>query len=87
MEGPRGFYGCQPARGIQVGAVVLATVEDARGEGRRPQPFLVTMRAGKGRVLYVGSGELWRLRQFREEYHERLWRRLLAHAAGVGAKK
>jgi hypothetical protein len=33
-------------------------------------------------VVYLGSGEMWRLRQFREAYHERFWTQLARHAAG-----
>jgi hypothetical protein len=36
---------------------------------------------GKGRVVYLGSGELWRLRQYDETFYERLWMNLVRHAA------
>ena len=44
-------------------------------------PYLVVMPHGKGRTVYLGSGELWRLRQFRESFHERLWAQLIHYAA------
>ena len=40
------------------------------------------MPRGKGRVLYLSSGELWRLRKYRDTAHERLWTQLLQHTAG-----
>jgi hypothetical protein len=70
-----GFYNEQPVKRAKAGATVLASL----GEGR---PYLVTMPLGKGRVVYLGSGEMWRLRLYRETAHERFWTGLLAYAAG-----
>jgi hypothetical protein len=81
----RGFFSAYPVRSVKPGATVVATLAGAgakRGGDKEP-PFLVTMARGKGRVVYLGSGETWRLRQYREAYHETFWRRLLAYAAGV----
>lgn len=82
----RGFFSAYPVRSVKPGATVVATLADAgakRAADKEP-PFLVTMARGKGRVVYLGSGETWRLRQYREAYHETFWRRLLAYAAGLG---
>jgi hypothetical protein len=72
-------------RSVKPGATVVATFANpkAKTAGDKERPFLVTMRRGKGRVVYLGSGETWRLRQCREAYHETFWRRLLAYAAGM----
>jgi hypothetical protein len=85
----RGFYSFYPVRGVKPGATVLATFGDpaARLRDGKGQPYLVTMAAGKGRVVYLGSGEMWRLRQFREAFHERFWTQLARHAAGGAGKK
>jgi hypothetical protein len=75
QEEQRGFYGCYPVKGVKLGAVVLATFADpaAKMADGKERPFLVVRPAGKGRVAYLGSGEVWRLREYREAYHERLW--------------
>src|SRR5438067_10303572 len=44
-------------------------------------PFLVSMQFGKGRVVFVGSSELWRLRGYREVYYERFWTKLGRYAS------
>jgi RNA polymerase sigma factor (sigma-70 family) len=72
-----GFYSCYPVKKARPGAVVLATLGKADG-----QPYLVVGPQGKGRVVYIGSGETWRLRQYRQAYHERFWSQLVRHAAG-----
>jgi hypothetical protein len=74
----RGFFTCNPAESIAPGARHLASL--ALGEDRT-EPFLVTMPYGAGRVVYVGSAELWRLRQLRTAYHDRLWLNLIRYAA------
>lgn len=81
----RGFYSYYPVRGVKDKGVVLAALADekARLKDGKDQPFLVTMPAGKGRVVYLSSGETWRVRQYRQAYHERFWQGLLAYA-GAG---
>jgi len=84
----RGFFNCYPVKGIKPDAVVLATFADPamKMKDGTERPFLVTRPTEKGRVVYIGSGELWRLRQYREAYHERLWLGLINHARGVAAE-
>jgi len=36
---------------------------------------------GAGRVFYLGSGEMWRLREFDEAYFERLYTKLVRHVS------
>ena len=81
----RGFYSYYPVRGVKDKAVVLAALTDAKARLKdgKDQPFLVTMPAGKGRVVYLSSGETWRVRQYRQAYHERFWQGLLTYA-GAG---
>jgi hypothetical protein len=73
----RGFFGCQPVKKVKAGAVVLANW--TQGDSR--EPYLVTMKAGKGRVLYLGSGEMWRLRSFHIDYHQQFWTKLVSDLA------
>ena len=49
--------------------------------GENEPPFLATMAHGVGRVVYLGCGELYRLRALSEAYHARLWLNLVRHAS------
>jgi RNA polymerase sigma factor (sigma-70 family) len=73
-----GFYAHYPVKRVKPAATVIATVED--------KPYLAVQSFGKGRALYVGSGETWRLRQFRQEFHEQFWLGLARYAASRDAK-
>jgi hypothetical protein len=81
----RGFYNYYPVKSVKSGATVLATYADpsAKLDDGSEQPFLVVGKQGMGRVLYLGSPELWRVRQLNEPMHERLCMQLLWYAAGV----
>jgi uncharacterized membrane protein len=81
----RGFYNYYPVKRAKDKAVVIATFSDPQAalpDGKE-MPYLVTSTSGKGRVVWVGSGETWRLRQYREAFHERFWTKL-ARFAGSG---
>jgi hypothetical protein len=86
----RGFYNYLLVQKAKDGAEVLATFGDPKSqktEDKKDQPFFVTMRAGKGKSFYIGSGEMWRLRTFNEEYHQRFWVKLARHvSSGSGGK-
>jgi hypothetical protein len=71
-----GFFSSYPVKKARPGAAVVATFGEAAGE-----PYLVVQSQGRGRVIYLGSGEMWRLRQYRESYHERFWEQLVRYAA------
>src|SRR5262249_28551412 len=83
----RGFYSFYPVKSIKPTATVVATFTDPKANivkedtTAEPQPYLVTMPFGKGKVLYLSSGEMWRLRLFKENFHERLWTKLGRFAA------
>jgi len=73
-----GMFWCYPRVALKPAAVTLATFNDPR-EQQFPGgiPLIVTQFFGAGRVLYLGSGELWRLRSFGEELYDRLWIRTI----------
>jgi hypothetical protein len=72
-----GVYWCFPTDGPKAGATVYAKFTDPRS-GARGQPILLASQYfGAGRVLYLGSGELWRLRSLEEDYYDRLWIKML----------
>jgi hypothetical protein len=82
----RGIYNYYPLDGVKPSATVVATFSDPRArlrEGNKEQPYLVTMPYGSGKVVYLGSGEMWRLRQYKEVFFERFWTKL-ARYAGSG---
>jgi hypothetical protein len=83
LEAKRGFYSFYPVTSVKPGANVIASFADpqARMADGKEQPFLVSMNYGKGKSVFVGSGELWRLRRFKEIYHERFWIKLARYAA------
>jgi hypothetical protein len=81
----RGFYGYYPVKAVKSNATVIATFADPRArtaEGKE-HPYLVMMPYGSGKVVYLGSGEVWRFRQYREVYFERFWTKL-ARYVGSG---
>ena len=85
----RGFFDFYPVREVKTNATVIATFTDprARLKDGKEQPYYVAMPYGGGQhnVVWVGSGEIWRLRQFKEAYHERFLVKLMRYA-GAGAQ-
>jgi hypothetical protein len=76
----RGFFSSYPVKKAKKGAKVAATF----GKDRRP--FLVTGTHGSGRVVFLGSGEMWRLRKYRAAFHQRFWIGLVGYAANRPVK-
>lgn len=73
-----GFYSCYPAVSLRAAASVLAQFTDPRTQaGGLAPPIFATQFFGSGRVCYVGSGEIWRLRRLGEAYYDRLWIRMI----------
>jgi hypothetical protein len=83
-----GFYDYFPVKGVKDKAVVLAGLVDPEGrlgagdpkDDARPY-LLVEHAVGAGRVLYLGSGEFWRLRAVNPPYFTRLYTQLVRHVA------
>ncbi len=85
-DGPvvRGFYNYYPVEKAKTSAVVVARFADPAGKLKDGslQPYLVTTAPSSNRrVVWIGSGETWRLRSFNVAYHERFWMKLLRYAA------
>ncbi len=65
-----GVFRCFPTTGPKDGALVYARFSDPGSD----RPVLMASQFyGSGRVLYVGSPELWRLRALEEELFDRFW--------------
>jgi hypothetical protein len=85
----RGFYGYYPVDAVKPGATVIARFTDpeARGKDGKDAPFLVQMKIGQGMVIFLGSPEIWRLRQYREIYFERFWTKMTRFVASGSQRK
>jgi hypothetical protein len=81
-EGFEGFYGYFSAKEAKPAAKVYARFPDpnARIDGEDPI-YLASQFYGAGRVVYLASGEIWRLRALREEYFEQLYTNMIRWAA------
>lgn len=83
----RGFYNYYPIAKLKPDSAVVASFggppntyfEDSDGK-RKEQPFIVAMRYGGGKTMFIGAGELWRLR-VREGFHERFWIKMARYVA------
>src|SRR5262249_25075752 len=78
-EPERGFFDAYQSVKMQNNGVRIASIEaDAVLPGTsEKQPFLATGTWGKGRVAWLASGEMWRLRKYKDAYHERFWTKFL----------
>jgi hypothetical protein len=83
----RGFYNYYPIKKLKPDSAVIATFagppstyfEDTDGK-RKEQPFLVSMRYGGGKTVFLGAGEMWRLK-VRQGFYERFWMKLARYVA------
>jgi len=75
-----GVFGVYPVRGPKPGATVLARLLDGR-PGPDQAVYFVEQFFGSGRVFYMGSGEMWRLRKNDEAHFEQFYTKLLRHVS------
>jgi hypothetical protein len=86
----RGFYSYYPVKSAKAGTLVAARFTDpkARLQDGSQQPFIVVTDPASGRrVIWLGSGEMWRLRTYRAEYLERFWTKLVRYAGAKSQSK
>jgi hypothetical protein len=77
-----GVYGCYAVRGAKPGARVLGWYGDPDASLSADYPvYLAEQFYGSGRVFYMGSGELWRLRALDPGLFEILTTRLIRHVS------
>jgi hypothetical protein len=80
--GHEGVYSFCLVKGPKPGATVLARFSDPRaGQTGRQPVFFAEQFYGAGRVFYLGSGEMWRLRRLDETYFEQFYTKLLRHVS------
>ena len=71
-----------PTNGLKPGATLLASIEAPSDSGGVPLPALVEQRLGKGRVISIPVGDLWRWAMKDPETqpeHQKFWRQTLRH--------
>jgi hypothetical protein len=86
----RGFYNFYPIEQAKTGSLVVARFDDplVKGKDGKEQPFIVISDPASGkRVVWIGSGEIWRIRQYREQYFERFWMKLTRYASAAATGK
>ena len=77
-----GVYGYQPVKDVKRGATVYARFgnPEAAIDGKLPV-FMAGQFYGAGRVFYLGSGEMWRLRAHDTRYFEQFYTRLIRYVS------
>ncbi|MCG8451252.1 MAG: VWA domain-containing protein [Pirellulales bacterium] len=77
-----GVFGCYAVKGPKPGARVLGRYSDPEAGISTERPvYLAEHFYGSGRVFYMGSGELWRLRRLDVGYFEILYTNLIRHVS------
>ncbi len=77
-----GVYGYTPLRGAKDGATVLARFSDPQTATGGEQPVYFAWHFyASGRVFFIGSGEMWRLRGLDEKYFEQFYTKLIRHVS------
>lgn len=74
-----GVYRVYPTDGKKSAATIYARVSDSVSGGEPPAVF-ASQFYGSGRVLYIGSPEMWRLRGVDENAYDRLWIKMVREA-------
>ena len=78
-----GVYGFYPVQGAKPGATVYARFSDpavaSSVGGRDESAYFAGQFYGSGRVFYMGSSEMWRLRRLDEAFFEQFHIKLIRH--------
>ena len=75
------MYGYFSVRGLKPGATLYATYSDPRAATEGSPVYMAGQFFGSGRVFYLGSGEMWRLRELDETYFEQFYTKLIRHVS------
>lgn len=77
-----GVYSTYPVRDVKAGALVHMRVSNSGAmlDGKFP-PYLASQFYGAGRVYWLASGEIWRLRGVKEAFFERFYTQAVRQAA------
>ena len=81
-ESFQGVFGGFPVRSAKEGATVYANYADDRVEITGSAPvYMAGQLYGSGRVFYLGSGEMWRLRRLNPDYFTSFYTELIQHVS------
>jgi heme/copper-type cytochrome/quinol oxidase subunit 4 len=79
FPGVFGYYG---VKGAKPGATVFGRYSDPEaGSGEQRPVYMAGQFYGAGRVFYLGSGEMWRLRALSDSYFEQFYTKLIRHVS------
>jgi hypothetical protein len=76
-----GVFGYYSVKGEKPGATVYARVADPESGTDKFPVYIAGQFYGSGQVLYIGSGEFWRLRALDPSYFEILYTKLVRHVS------
>jgi hypothetical protein len=79
----KGVYGYYRVKGTKAGATVYARYSDpdSGATGDDLPIYMAGQLYGAGRVFYMGSGEIWRLRALDESYFDEFYTKLVRHVS------
>ena len=84
----QGVYSAYPTSGAKAGATVYAYFSDPRTQSASGLPVLLASQYyGAGRVIYLGSPEMWRMRSIDEVYYDRFWTKSIREAGQARLKR
>ncbi|MFO0969664.1 MAG: vWA domain-containing protein [Gemmataceae bacterium] len=94
----RGFHWYYPVESLKPASKVLATFDspaEAKIKSNEPggdkmidQPYIVTMKYGNGKTVWIGSAETWRMRAAKEIFQDRFWVKLSRYtSSGITQNK
>lgn len=84
----QGVYSAYPTNGAKAGATVYAYFSDPRTQSASGLPVLLASQYyGAGRVIYLGSPEMWRMRSIDEVYYDRFWTKTIREAGQARLKR
>lgn len=75
-----GFFDCFKTESAKDAANVYAVLPDFAGLGDLPV-LMADQMYGSGRVFYMGSAEMWRIRSVKEEHFETFYTKLIRHVS------
>ena len=77
-----GVYGYYAVRGAKPGATIFARYSDPEAGALDARPiYMAGQFYGAGRVFYLGSGEMWRLRALDDSDFEQFYTKLIRHVS------
>jgi hypothetical protein len=77
-----GVFGYYRVRGPKLGATTYANYSDPEAVAGDQKPvYFAGQFYGSGRVFYMGSGEMWRLRELDERYFDSFYVKLIRHVS------